>query len=86
MSIAQTIKKFSAVCLLVLFSTSGYGQSRKVNCQVQVSGYAESLRLAYLDATNKAFYELIAKCGGGVKVSATAIDEVRCVPASMMLL
>ena len=76
MSIAQTIKKFSAVCLLVLFSTAGYGQSRKVNCQVQVSGYAESLRLAYLDATNKAFYELIAKCGGGVKVSATAIDEV----------
>jgi len=76
MNIAQTIKKFSAICLLVLFSTTGYSQSRKVNCRVQVSGYAESLRLAYLDATNKAFYELIAKCGGGIKVSATAIDEV----------
>ena len=64
------------ICLL-LSSVSARSQSKKVICKVQVSGYAESLRLAYLDATNKAFYELIAQCGGGIKVSSTAIDEVK---------
>ena len=52
------------------------GQSKNSRCEVQVAGYAESLRLAYLDATNKAYYELVAQCGEGVKVSATSIDEV----------
>ena len=60
-----------------LFSSfSAISQSKKETCMVQVAGYAESLRLAYLDATNKAYYELVAQCGKGVKVSATALDEV----------
>jgi len=78
MNTAAAIKKLRLVCLtLVLLGTAVNAQSKKVNCKVQVSGYAESLRLAYLDATNKAFYELIAQCGGGIKVSSTAIDEVK---------
>ena len=78
MNTAAAIKKLGLVCFtLVLLGTAVNAQSKKVNCKVQVSGYAESLRLAYLDATNKAFYELIAQCGGGIKVSSTAIDEVK---------
>tara|TARA_B100000780_G_C21122807_1_gene454989 strand:+ start:888 stop:1685 length:798 start_codon:yes stop_codon:yes gene_type:complete len=76
MTIQITIRKLVSIWILLFVSTTGFGQSKKVKCQVQVSGYAESLRLAYLDATNKAFYELIAQCGQGVKVSATSIDEV----------
>ena len=76
MTIQVTIRKLLSIWILLFVSTIGFGQSKKVKCKVQVSGYAESLRLAYLDATNKAFYELIAQCGQGVKVSATSIDEV----------
>lgn len=77
-STAVAIKKFGFICFtVVLLGTAVNAQSKKVNCKVQVSGYAESLRLAYLDATNKALYELIAQCGGGIKVSATTIDEAK---------
>ena len=75
MSTPATIKGLVTVCIALL-STVALGQSNKTRCEVQVAGYAESLRLAYLDATNKAYYELVAQCGKGVKVSATAIDEV----------
>ena len=75
MNTPVTIKDLLTFCV-VLFSTVALGQSHKIKCQVQVAGYAESLRLAYLDANNKAYYELVAQCGKGVKVSATALDEV----------
>lgn len=75
MSTPATIKGLLTVCIALL-STVVLGQSNKTRCEVQVAGYAESLRLAYLDATNKAYYELVAQCGKGVKVSATSIDEV----------
>ena len=75
MSTPATIKGLVTVCIALL-STVVLGQSKKTRCEVQVAGYAESLRLAYLDATNKAYYELVAQCGKGVKVSATALDEV----------
>ena len=75
MSTPATIKVLVTICVALL-STVASGQSNKIRCEVQVAGYAESLRLAYLDATNKAYYELVAQCGKGVKISATAIDEV----------
>jgi len=73
-STLKIIKDFF-VLFVALHSTVAIAQSKK-NCSVQVSGYAESLRLAYLDATNKAYYELVAQCGNGVKISSTVLDEV----------